>query len=98
MKRSKHQPTIEKSLKDLSTSELDRLAALVADQIAARKMQEAIVTDVLTPAARAKAARKSTKRDHSATWIETKEVDGHLYRYERWWENGKKRSKYLGKA
>jgi hypothetical protein len=89
--------TIASNLETLSTDDLARLAALVADTIAARQLQDAITTDLLTPAATAQ--RKNNKRrDHSAPWQETKEVDGHLYRYERWWENGKKRSKYLGKA
>lgn len=97
MKRSKHQPTIEKSLKDLSAADLDRLAALVADQIAARKMNEAIATDALTPAARAKAQRKSAKRN-SGEWEEIKIISGHAYRYRRYWDNGKLRSEYKGKA
>ena len=32
------------------------------------------------------------------SWIETKEIHGHLYRYRRWREHGRLRSQYLGKA
>jgi hypothetical protein len=34
----------------------------------------------------------------TASWIETKEIHGHLYRYRRWRERGRLRSQYLGKA
>lgn len=36
---------------------------------------------------------------HGGHWIETRLVNGcGPYAYERWWDGGKKRSKYLGKA
>lgn len=87
--------TIASNLNTLSAEELNSLAALIADQIAARKMNEAIVTDVITPAT--KAQRKSTKRN-SGEWEEIKIISGHAYRYRRFWQDGKLRSKYLGKA
>lgn len=88
--------TIASNLQALSTEELARLAAQIADTIAAREtVTDAIATEE-TPAT--SKARKSARRDHSTPWFETKLIDGHLYRYQRWWENGKKRSKYIGKA
>jgi hypothetical protein len=89
--------TIASNLEALSAEELNSLAALVADQIAARQMKAAIVADVLTPAASVKAQRKSTKRN-SGEWEEIKIISGHAYRYRRYWQDGKLRSKYIGKA
>lgn len=89
-------PTIANALTTLSTEELARLAAQIADTIAARETAADVITTEETPAT--SKARKSARRDHSAPWFETKMIDGHVYRYQRWWENGKKRSKYIGKA
>jgi hypothetical protein len=88
-------PTI--ALESLSTDDLARLAALVADTIAARQLQDAITTDLLTPMAQEKKARKSDKRD-TGSWEEIKVINGHQYRYRRTWQGGKLRSKYIGKA
>ena len=38
------------------------------------------------------------KPRNSVPFIETKTIKGHQYQYKRWYENGKLKSKYIGKA
>lgn len=95
---SKTKPSaIVQSLDNMNTEELARLSDRIHDLIEAKKLAEAITTDVQAPAHTAK-VRQAPKRQDSAEWFETKIVKGHAYRYRRWWENGKKRSEYVGKA
>ena len=89
--------TIARSLDNMSADELARLSDRIHDLLESKKMAEAINTDVLAPTHTAK-GRQTPKRQDSAEWFETKIVKGHAYRYRRWWENGKKRSEYVGKA
>ncbi len=87
---------IDANLEQLSTDELCHLAERLHDLIESRKMAEAIAIDVTAPAHTAK-GRKTPKRN-SGEWEEVKTINGKQYRYRRWWENGKKRSEYVGKA
>jgi hypothetical protein len=95
MKRNQPQPAIEHSLANMSTADLERLATLIADQITARRTAEAVTADVIAPTAKVK--RKSSKRD-SGEWEEVKTINGHQYRYRRYWQDGRLRSTYIGKA
>lgn len=38
------------------------------------------------------------KAESGQGWIEIKEISGHRYKYRRWYEDGRKRSQYIGKA
>lgn len=88
-------PTIANALTALSTEELARLAAQIADTIAARETAADAIATEETPAT--SKARKSTKRT-SGAWDETKIINGHAYRYHRFWQGGRLRSKYIGKV
>ena len=39
-----------------------------------------------------------TRKAKGGSWVEVKTIKGHKYRYLRWREGGRLRSKYLGKA
>lgn len=43
-------------------------------------------------------AGRPRKPRNSVPFIETKTIKGHQYQYKRWYENGKLRSEYIGKA
>lgn len=83
--------TLAKNFKQMSAAELKALEALLADSIAARE------TPAASDARGTDGKRKSHKREHGA-WDEVKLINGHLYRYHRFWQGGKLRSKYLGRA
>ena len=83
------------ALTNLSTEELARLAALIADVIAAREPAADAIATEDTPAT--SKARKSAKRN-SGEWDEIKIIHGHAYRYHRFWQGGRLCSKYIGKA
>ncbi len=89
--------TIANSLDNMSIEDLAQLSERIHDLIESKKTAEAIAADILVPACIAKIQRMP-KRQDSVEWFETKTIHGHQYRYRRWWENGKKRSEYLGKA
>lgn len=47
------------------------------------------------------AARKDggeVKAEAGQGWLEIKKIGGHRYQYRRWYEGGRKRSRYIGKA
>lgn len=89
--------TIARSLDNMSIEDLAQLSERIHDLIESKKMAEAVVNDALAPTRSAR-GRKTPNREASAEWFETKMIHGHQYRYRRWWENGKKRSEYVGKA
>ena len=43
-------------------------------------------------------AGRPRKPRNSVPFIEVKTIKGHQYQYKRWYENGKLRSEYIGKA
>jgi len=97
MERKTRTNMIISSLDSLSIDELTRVSDRIHSLLESKRLAEAIATDVLEPTSSTK-SRQTPKRQGSAEWFETKIIKGHAYRYRRWWENGKKRSEYAGKA
>ncbi len=87
--------TIPHSLDTLSLDELNDLAAIVSDLIASRQAPALTNSNEPTPAP--SKGRKNNKRN-SGEWEEIKTINGHQYRYRRYWREGRLRSKYIGKA
>jgi hypothetical protein len=87
--------TTPHNLNAMSLDELNNLAAIVSDLIASRQAP-ALTNDHEPNPAPAK-GRKSNKRN-SGEWEEIKTINGHQYRYRRYWQDGRLRSKYIGKA
>lgn len=81
-------------LSGLSVEDLNGLGALLANALAERETSAPLATSE-TPAA--SNGHKSHKRERGE-WTEVKIINGHPYRYRRFWQGGKLRSKYLGKA
>lgn len=73
---------------------LIEIEALLAELDLAAEVQDVLDS---TPAVRGH--QGAAERGRGGRWIETRLVNGcGPYAYERWWEGGRKRSKYLGKA
>lgn len=96
----------------MATSEIDRKrSALLKEQarLQARLAEieaqladlelAAEVQDVLDSTPGVRSRQGENERRQGGHWIETRLVNGcGPYSYERWWDGGRKRSKYLGKA
>lgn len=60
------------------------------------KEGEHVVSPVQSPVSAGRSAMPGDAP--KGAWIEIKTIKGHRYRYLRWREGGKRRSRYLGKA
>ena len=87
--------SIARNLDTLSLAELNKIDALVHGLIEDRAEPADEITP--EPAADHSKSRKSNKRK-SGEWDETKIINGHAYRYHRFWQGGRLRSKYIGKV
>lgn len=75
-------------IKSMSRDELLDMQAMIAGLL-----DNAPVAAESAPQPKAKA-----KRQHSAAFVEIKTIKGNKYAYRRWYEDGKFKSEYIGKA
>jgi len=83
--------SLNDKLKAMGRDELIDLQAMIAGLLDIMSATTAL--NESTPQGKPK-----VKRQHSAPFIEIKTIKGRQYAYRRWYEGGKLRSEYIGKA
>ncbi len=81
-----------KQIESLSDADLLELDAQLHSLIAARSQPEP------EPQPSGLETRRKSGKRNSGEWEEIKVISGHSYRYLRFWQRGRLKSKYLGKA
>jgi hypothetical protein len=85
---------VRDAVRGFNSAQLESLQELIAALLESKaKAATADAGDSKTT----KAGRPRKPRN-SVPFIEVKTIKGHQYQYKRWYENGKLRSEYIGKA
>jgi len=83
--------TVVSNLSQLSSDELDDVAAMIAGLLAARAAEEGTVAE---ESAQTTAGPTPSRRHRGPGWYEKKEVHGRYYKYLRYWSGTAHKSTY----
>jgi hypothetical protein len=85
---------VRDAVRGFNVKQLESLQELIADLLESKaKAATGGAGDAMTT----KAGRPRKPRN-SVPFIEVKTIKGHRYQYRRWYENGRLRSEYIGRA
>lgn len=86
--------TVVSNLSQLSTDELDDVAAMIAGLLAARAAEESPIEESAAESAQPMGGTPSSGRRRGPGYFEKKEIHGHFYKYLRYWSGTSHKSTY----